>query len=105
MEQSDPLAEFVNDMLAQKQLPGVDEAVHAQLVSDLRNRLMDQIDQAVVEALPADKVDGFNDLLDREAQDTELQQYIADSGVDVRRVTMETMLRFRALYLGGSTQG
>lgn len=100
MEQNDALEEFINDMLAQKKLPGVDEQIHQQLVSDLKNRLMDQIDRAVVEGIPTDKIDGFNELLDREADDQELQQYIVDSGVDSRRISLETMLRFRALYLG-----
>lgn len=100
MEQNDALEEFINDMLAQKKLPGVDEQVHTQLVSDLKNRLMDQIDRAVVEGLPSDRIDGFNELLDKEADDQEIQRYIVESGVDSRRISLETMLRFRALYLG-----
>ena len=50
--------------------------------------------------MPEDRIDGLNGLLDREAPDEEVQRYIADCGVDVRRITLETMLRFRDLYLG-----
>ncbi|MEO8691151.1 MAG: hypothetical protein ABI397_00010 [Candidatus Saccharimonas sp.] len=97
----DPFKTFIKDMLNSKTWsPGVDTDAKALLEEDLQTRLMDQIDQAVVEALPEDKVDGLNALLDREAPDNEVQQYIASSGVDIQRVTTETMLRFRDLYIG-----
>ncbi|HSW92554.1 MAG TPA: hypothetical protein VLH14_01585 [Patescibacteria group bacterium] len=104
---NDPFTTFIKEMLSAKAWnQQVSDEVKTQLESDLRSRLMDQIDQAVVEALPDDKVDGLNELLDREASEAEIQQYIATSGVDVQRITTETMLRFRDLYLGpGDTNG
>ena len=51
-------------------------------------------------ALPENKIDGFNELLDRDASKQEIQQYVATSGVDTKKITLETMLRFRSLYLG-----
>lgn len=98
---NDPFTTFIKEMLSAKAWnQQVSDEVKTQLESDLRSRLMDQIDQAVIEALPDDKVDGLNELLDREASAEEVQQYIATSGVDVQRITTETMLRFRDLYLG-----
>lgn len=100
---NDPFTTFIKEMLSAKAWSQqVDDEVKAQLESDLRVQLMDQIDRAVIEALPDDKVDGLNDLLDREASEEEVQQYVADSGVDVQRITTEAMLRFRDLYLGTS---
>jgi len=100
---NDPFTTFIKEMLSAKAWSQqVDDEVKAQLESDLRIQLMDQIDRAVIEALPDDKVDGLNDLLDREASEEEIQQYVADSGVDVQRITTEAMLRFRDLYLGTS---
>lgn len=97
----DPFKTFIKDMLNSKTWsPGVDADAKVLLEEDLRNRLMDQIDQAVVEALPEDKVDELNALLDRDVPDSDVQQYIASSGVDVQRVTTEAMLRFRDLYVG-----
>lgn len=99
----DPFKTFIGEMLnAKAWSTHVDADVRSQLEEDLRTRLMDQIDQAVVEALPDDKIDGLNELLDHEASDDEVRQYIAHSGVDVQRVTTETMLRFRDLYLGAA---
>lgn len=91
---------FIKDMLNAKQWnTAVDGDVRRQLESDLKNRLTDQVNRSVIEAMPEDRIDGLNGLLDREAPDEEVQRYIADCGVDVRRITLETMLRFRDLYL------
>ncbi len=97
----DPFEQFVSGLLDAKEWGSkIDEDGRKQLEEDLKGRLMDQIDRAVVEALPEDKVDGLNDLLDREASDEEIHEYIASSGVDVKGITMQTMLQFRELYLG-----
>ena len=97
----DPFKTFVTEMLDSKEWSSrVEGDGRVQLEQDLHKRLMDQIDQAVVENLPDDKIDGLNDLLDKAATSDEVQQYIAGSGVDVKRITLETMLRFRELYLG-----
>ena len=96
----DPFDAFIKEILNAKQWStAVDDEVKQQLEADLKNRLMDQIDRAVIEAMPEDKVNGLNELLDREASEDEVRQFIQQSGVDTQRVTLETMLRFRDLYL------
>lgn len=97
----DALSKFINDIIDAKGYKTLDSDVRRQLEQDLKNRLLDQINRAVLEALPENKIDGFNDLLDRGASQQEVQQYIANSGVDTKKITLETMLRFRSLYLGG----
>lgn len=96
----DALSKFINDIIDAKNFKTLDGDVRQQLEQDLKNRLLDQIDRAVLGALPENKIDGFNDLLDRNASQQEVQQYIANSGVDTKKITLETMLRFRSLYLG-----
>ena len=96
----DALSNFINDIIDAKNFKTLDSDVRQQLEQDLKNRLLDQIDRAVLGALPENKIDGFNDLLDRNASQQEIQQYIANSGVDTKKITLETMLRFRSLYLG-----
>ena len=96
----DALSKFINDIIDAKNFKTLDGDVRRQLEQDLKNRLLDQIDRAVLGALPENKIDGFNDLLDRNASQQEVQQYIANSGVDTKKITLETMLRFRSLYLG-----
>ena len=96
----DALSKFISEIIDAKGYKTLDSDVRRQLEQDLKNRLLDQIDRAVLEALPENKIDGFNDLLDRNASQQEVQQYIANSGVDTKKITLETMLRFRSLYLG-----
>lgn len=96
----DALSKFISDIIDAKGYKTLDSDVRRQLEEDLKNRLLDQIDRAVLGALPENKIDGFNDLLDRNASQQEIQQYITSSGVDTKKITLETMLRFRSLYLG-----
>ncbi|MBF1038611.1 MAG: hypothetical protein HXL01_00175 [Candidatus Nanosynbacter sp.] len=100
MMNQDAISKFISDIIDAKGYKTLDSDVRRQLEQDLKNRLLDQIDRAVLEALPENKIDGFNDLLDRGASQQEVQQYIATSGVDTKKITLETMLRFRSLYLG-----
>lgn len=96
----DAISKFISDIIDAKGYKTLDSDVRRQLEQDLKNRLIDQINRAVLEALPENKIDGFNDLLDRGASQQEVQQYIATSSVDTKKITLETMLRFRSLYLG-----
>jgi len=98
--QNDELDRFVRDMLAAKDLPGVDDDVREQLVKDLKERLLDQVDRAIITAIPDNKIDGFNALLDSADTTSQgIRDYISQCGVDVQRVTTNAMLRFRDLYL------
>ena len=47
---STELDPFIEDILRDKKLPAIDDAVRTQLVSDLKDRLLDQIDRAIIEA-------------------------------------------------------
>lgn len=97
----DELDTFINDILDDKKLPGLDEEVRAQLARDLRQRLLDQINRAIIEALPEDKLGELDAAMDRsDVSEEHIQRLIIDSGIDIKRITVETMLRFRDLYLG-----
>ena len=96
----DPFSTFVGEMLEAKQLQGIEGDVRKQLEADLKAQLLDQIDRAVVDALPDEKIDELNTLLDQGVDEARIQEFIGESGVDVQRVTLETMLRFRELYIG-----
>ncbi len=91
---------FIDQLLKDKGLTGLDAEVEAQLKRDLGQRLMDQIDRAVIEALPEEKAIELSAKLDDDnfsQEDT--TKFIQDSGVDMQRVSLETMLKFRDLYL------
>ncbi|MEP7205093.1 MAG: hypothetical protein ABI716_02780 [Candidatus Saccharibacteria bacterium] len=95
------LDDFINQILDEKQLDGVSDVVREQLVADLKERLLDQINRALIEELPPLKLDEFNNLLDDETlSDEQIQRFVADSGVDINRVTLRVMMEFSELYLG-----
>jgi hypothetical protein len=106
MNTGDEMDAFINQILDAKQLSGVTDEVRTQLVADLKQRLLDQINRALIDALPDEKIEAFNTLLDDDAiDDVTVQQFITDSGVDVKRVTLRTMLQFSELYLGTPKEG
>jgi len=98
--QGDEFDKFIADILDQKDLPGVTPEVRTQLQADLKQRLIDQINAALIDALTDEQAAEFNTLLDDpNFDDTAAQQFMAKSGVDLQKVAASTMLRFRDLYL------
>jgi hypothetical protein len=98
--QGDEFDKFIEEILDQKDLPGVTPDVRTQLQADLKQRLIDQINAALIDALTDEQAQEFNNLLDDPAfDDTAAQEFMSKSGVNVRKVTAHTMLRFRDLYL------
>ena len=98
--EGDELTNFISEILAGKQYQDLDPEVREQMATDLKKELLDQIDRAIIDQLPDEKLDEFNALLDDPATTTQtLQEFIANSGVDVKNVSLRTMLVFRELYL------
>lgn len=97
----DELDSFVAGILNEKKLPGItDEEVRQQLIADLKQNLLDQINRALINAMPDDKVTEFNTLLDDpNVTEEAIQSFVMSSGIDVERITTQTMLLFRSLYL------
>lgn len=96
----DQLDTFIHDIIEAKQLAGITDEARQGLIEEMRDRLLDTINRSLVEALPEEKVEEFSTLLDNESvTDEEVQTFIAQSGVDVERVTAKAMLAFRDLYL------
>ena len=103
--QTDEVDIFINRLLLEKNLAGVTDDVRVQLVADLKARLIDQINRALINAIPDDRIDAFNILLDdASTKDEAIQSFITESGVDVPQVTLDTMLRFSQLYLGNPVE-
>lgn len=100
---SDQLDVFIEDILNRKQLTGVTDEVRQQVASDLKERLLDQIQRALIDAMSDEKLAEFNQLLESgDLSGADVQNFIAQSGVDTRAVTVQTMLTFSSLYLKGA---
>jgi hypothetical protein len=99
--EGDELDKFVAEILEAKQLPGVvDEEVRQQLANDLKNNLLTEINKALINAMPDEKIDQLNTILDDPSVTEEkIQDFVMQSGIDIRRITTQTMILFRSLYL------
>lgn len=92
--------QFVDQLIDEKEL-GVEGDVRTALKMDMMERLLDQIDKAAINALPEDKAIELADKLDDENfSDEQVTAFMRDSGLDLERIALETMLQFRLLYLG-----
>lgn len=92
--------QFIDSLIDEKGL-SVDGDVREELRKDMADRLMTQIDNALINALPSDKVAELNEKLDDpnfSEQDT--YDFINNSGIDTQRVILETMMQFKMLYVG-----
>ena len=96
------LEEFVDTMLTEKNLPGLSNDVRPGVIAEMVQVINDLVNRAVLNALPDDKSEELSRLIDN--PDTNLgqvQQLIQDSGIDITQITIDTMTRFRELYLAG----
>lgn len=100
MNEDQALDNFINDMLTDKDLSGVNDEARVYLVEDLKIRLLDQVNRSIIAEMSEEKGNEFSELLDKESvTDEQVQQFIADSGVDTQKIAARTMLAFRELYL------
>ena len=97
--------DFINQLIDEKGYSDLDDDVRQELKVDMIQRLMDQIDQAAINALPEDKAIELADKLDDpDFSDDDLTEFMRNSGVDLEKVALETMVQFRLLYLGGDPE-
>ena len=81
-----------------------DGEVRDQLKADMTQRLLTQIDRATLNRLTEQQAIELSDKLDNQSfGDVEATEFIKSCGVDAQEVALETMVQFRALYLGGGT--
>ncbi len=97
--QGDPIDGFVDKLIDEKKLPGLDDETRIQIAADLKELLMANINKALIYAVPEDKTEELYALLDETPIDQEkIQQYI-EQQVDAKQIMTEELLRFRDLYL------
>lgn len=95
------LDSFVEGLINDKNIEGLTPEGRKQIAGEIKDELVQQINRAVLMELPDDKLDEIDQKLEAgEIQPEELQAIIQDSGVDVAKITAETMLYFKAFYLG-----
>ncbi len=96
------VSQFMDSLLEEKGITDLDDETREALKKDMIDRLMNQIDTAMINALPEDKLDEFNQRInDPDFSNDDATQFFVDAGLDVQKIALQTMIEFRMLYVGG----
>ena len=96
------VSQFMDSLLEERGIPDLDDETRETLKRDMIDRLMTQIDTAMINALPEDKLNEFNQRInDPDFTNDDATQFFVDAGLDVQKIALQTMIEFRMLYLGG----
>jgi hypothetical protein len=98
MQDSPAAVQFIDKLLQEKGVEGVDEEVRLQLRNDLLRRLEDQVNRAIVDSLSPEQLAKFEHLIDAKQID-EIQPFLYNSGVNVQGIVARCMSEFHASYL------
>lgn len=92
--------EFIESLLNDKGIE-VEPEIREELKADMKNRLLDQIDRAAIQALPEDKAKELAEKVDDpNFTNEDMTKFMQESGVNLTEVALDTMLKFRGFYLG-----
>ncbi len=96
---NEPLVQFAEKLLKEKQLDSVDPDVYEELKKDLLSRVEDHINVALLEQMPGDKLEEFHALLET-GNSPEIVEYCQKNVPDFQGVIASTLYNFRNTYLG-----
>ena len=97
----DQLLPFVDGLLKEKNLSGMNENVFIALRSELSNELEAQINNAIIDALDDSSAEKLESVINSQGvSEHNVQSVIAESGVDTTKIIASTMAAFREFYLG-----
>lgn len=93
------LESFVDKLLEEKEMLNLDANVLAQLKKDLLDRVEDHINAALLEAIPPEKLEDFERLVEN-GSEADIRTYCSENIPDLDQLIATTLLRFRSIYLG-----
>ena len=97
----DPLDQFADALLTEKGITGLDENTRLGVIAEIKSALVEQINRAILMQLPEEKLDELNEKMDSgHFSNTDMQNFVVNCGVNINQITAETMLKFKAFYLG-----
>jgi hypothetical protein len=98
--QGDPVDEFIDKLIKEKNLTSLDDEMRARVASELKELVMSNINKAIVQQIPEEKAKELTELLDDQNTNEEQLQGFVESVVDVKKITAMELARFRNAYLG-----
>jgi hypothetical protein len=94
---------FIDKLLEERQYQTLTPENRQFIVEDLRERIAEQVNRAIFDALPDEYLTQAEQLLaSGEPTAEKLQQIIKASKINVEKIVAQTLVRFRAFYLRSS---
>ena len=92
---------FVNSLIVEKDLKGLTPEGREQVAAELKNLISEEVNRAILMELSDEKLDELDKLMnDGPLSESEMQDFLRNSGVDIPKVTTKTLMYFRSFYLG-----
>ena len=93
--------DFIAQLLKDKGITELEPEIEDELKTEMKSRLMDQINKAAVMQLSEEKAAELADLINQpDFTNEKMTEFMQNSGVNLTEVVVDTMLKFRSLYLG-----
>lgn len=92
--------EFIEQLLIDKGITDVEPEIREELISEMKERLMDQINKAAIMQLSEEKATELAEKVnDPDFTNEQMTEFMQNSGVNLTEVALDTMLQFRNFYL------
>lgn len=92
--------EFIESLLVDKGITDIEPDVREELKTEMKTRLLDQINKAAIMQLSEEKAAELAAMVDDPNFTNEkMTEFMQNSGVNLVEVALETMLQFRNFYL------
>lgn len=95
---SESIKLFTDHLVEEKNFKNLSEEVINQIKSDLLDRIEDRINVAILENMPKDKLDEFNNLLD-ENDNAKIQAFCQKNISNLEEILAKELMNFRNIYL------
>lgn len=92
------LDEFVDRLVREKGIRVEEDSILAQVKKDLLERVEDRINATILQHMPADKLQEFNELLEF-AREEEIQEYCQKNIPNLDEIVARELLDLRDTYL------
>lgn len=99
--QEQTLEAFVYQMVIDKGLLEEDKKQNGKIQHELRVRLDETIQMAIIDALPEPRLKELDQALNSGATDRQIEQFFQNAGVNYTKVAADAMAKFRQNYLSG----
>lgn len=99
------LAQLANRLMEEKGVGGLDNGSRSLLRQGLVVQMNEELETGMIQALSTEQLRQLSELLSKEADDAEVEQFFEATGIDFQAVTEQVLAGFRTRYLTTGDDG